>query len=86
MAGYAEHENVGTRAKNFFLGAGHNHRADFRVLEANAADGVVQLNIDAEVVAVELELVTRTQAAVFINIDRQRGDGSIEAQFPVFVL
>ena len=86
MAADTQHENVGTRAEYFVLGAGHHDGAHFWVLEADAVDGIVQFNIDTQVVTVELELVTRTQAGVFININRQGGDSTVKFQFPVLVL
>ena len=57
--------------------------ADFGVLEADAVDGVVQLDIDAEVIAVELELVAGTQPAVLVEIGKQRRHGPVELELPV---
>jgi hypothetical protein len=37
------------------------------VLEADAVDGVVQLDVHAQVVAVELELVAGARAAVLVE-------------------
>jgi hypothetical protein len=51
------------------------------VLEADAVDGVVQLDVHAQVVAVELELVAGAQAAVLVEVGRQRGDGALELSF-----
>ncbi len=86
VAADAQHENVGAGAEHLLLGAGHDHGAHFRVFKANALNSVVQLDVDTEVVAVELELVARTQAGVFVKIRLQRGDSAIELKLPVFVL
>jgi len=56
------------------------------VLEADAVDGVVELDVHAQVVAVELELVAGTQAAVLVKVRLQRGHGAGEAELPVLVL
>ena len=86
MGGDAEHEDVGARAEHLFLGAGHHDRAHLRVLEADAVDGVVQLDVDAQVVAVELELVAGAQARVLVEVRHQRGDRAVESEFPVVIL
>ena len=50
------------------LAAGDDHRAHLGVLEAQPLDGVVQLDVDAQVVGVELELVAGHQAAVLVDV------------------
>ena len=86
VAGDAQHEDVGAGAEHLVLGAGQHHRAHFRVLEADAVDGVVQFDVHAQVVAVELELVAGAQAAVIVKVRLQRGHRAFEAQLPVLVL
>ena len=61
-------------------------RAHFGVLEADALQCVVQLDVHAEVIRVELELVSGADACVFVNGQRQRGHCAIEGQFHVLVL
>ena len=68
MAADAQHKDVGARAQNLFFGAGHHHRSYFGVFKANAADGIVEFNVNAEVVAVEFEFVAGAQSGVFIKI------------------
>ena len=60
-------------------------RADFRMLEAQPLDGVVQLDVHAEVVGVELQLVAGPEAAVLPHVHGQRGDAAVEAEPPVLV-
>ena len=67
----AQHEDVGARAEHLVLGAGHDDGAHFGMLEADAVDGVVELDVDAQVVAVELELVAGAQAGVLVEVGRQ---------------
>jgi hypothetical protein len=38
------------------------------MLKADAINGVIEFNIDPEVVAVELELVARAQACGFVKV------------------
>jgi hypothetical protein len=55
------------------------------VLEAQALDGVGQLDVHAEVVGVELELVAVGERGVLPHVHRERGDGPRNAQPPVVV-
>ena len=86
MAGNTEHENIGARAEHTVTQAGHHHGAHLRVLETDALQRVVQLNVHAQVVAVEFEFVARTNAGVFIEVQAERGGITIHGQLNVFVL
>ena len=83
VARLGEHQDVGARAEHLLLPAGDHHRADLRVLEAQPLHRVVELDVDAEVVGVELQLVARAQAAVFLDVHRERGHGAVEGDLPV---
>ena len=85
MAGDAEHEDVGAGAKDALTRAGDDDGAHFGMLEADPVDRVVELDVDAEIVAVELQLVARAQPAVLVEIGFERGDGSVEGERPVAV-
>ncbi|MNN10352.1 hypothetical protein D3C81_1232740 [compost metagenome] len=86
MAADAEHEDIGARAEHLVLAAGDDHGAHFGVFEADAVERIVQFDIDAKVVAVQLELVAGTQAGVLVDIHCQRGDRAFELQLQVLVL
>jgi hypothetical protein len=86
MAGEAGHEDVGARAEHPLARADEHHALHLRMLEADAVERVVQLDIHPEVVAVELELVARPDSAVFIDGQRDRGDGAVHRQPDVPVL
>ena len=58
-------------------------RADLGMLEAEALDGVGELDVDAEVVGVELQLVVVGQAGVLAHVHRERRDRAVEGQLPV---
>ena len=61
-------------------------RVDLGMLEAQALDGVGELDVDAEIVGVELQLVVRRQARVLAHVHRERGDRAVEGQLPVLVV
>ena len=55
------------------------------MLEAQALHGVVKLDVDAEVVGVELQLVAVEQAAGGIDVHDQVRDRAVIAQTPMAV-
>jgi hypothetical protein len=55
------------------------------VLEANALQRVVQLDVDAQIVRIELELVARLQAGVFIDVEGQRRGRAVDRKLPVAI-
>ena len=60
------------------------------MLKADAVDSIMQLDVDTEVIAVQLEFVARPNAAVFIDVELEAGDIAIGAfahgKAPVLVL
>jgi hypothetical protein len=55
------------------------------VLEAQPLHGVVELDVDAEVVGIELELDPVEQAAGLIDIHDERRDLAVEFEAPMAV-
>ena len=55
------------------------------MLEADAVQRVGELDVDAQVVAVELELVARRERLVLGDVERERGDRALAGEFPVVV-
>ena len=53
------------------------------MLEAQPLHRVVQFDIDAEVVGIELQLVARREPAVFVDVHRESRDRPGEAQPPM---
>ncbi|OQB26314.1 MAG: hypothetical protein BWY11_00010 [Firmicutes bacterium ADurb.Bin182] len=83
----AQHVDVGPRAEHARLGAGDDDALDLRMLEAQALRGIVQLDVHAKVVRIQLEFVTRAYAAIFLNVEHEAGDRSaVGKQFPMPVL
>ncbi|KAG1425778.1 hypothetical protein G6F57_023361 [Rhizopus arrhizus] len=78
-----QHEDIGAGTEDAVLHAGHDHAPHFRMFEADALQGVMQFDVHAQVVGVQLQLVAGAQAAVFRHIHGQRGDRAVERQAPV---
>ena len=55
------------------------------MLEAQTLDGIGELDVDAEVVGVELEGVAREEAAVLVDVERQRRDLAVDGELPMAV-
>ena len=81
----AEHVNVCAGAEDAIFRAGDDDGANFGMLEADALERVVEFDVDAKIVGVELEFVAGAQAAVFGDVHGERGDGRLEGEAPVFV-
>ena len=86
VRGRAQHVDVGAGAEHALAGAGEHDARDFGMLEANALQDVVQLNVNAQVVGVELELVAGLQAAVFVDIHGQRRHAAVNGEPPMAIL
>ena len=54
-----------------------------RMLEAQPLQRVGELDIDAEIVGIELELVALEQAALLVDVHGERRDVAVDGQFPV---
>jgi hypothetical protein len=78
-----EHADVRARAEDLVLGRRQHDRAHFRVLEPQTLHGVVQLDVDAEVVGVQFQFVTVDQPAGLVDVHGQRRDRSVGRQLPV---
>ncbi len=85
MARPAQHADVRPGAKNPILAGPQHHRLDFRVLEAQPLDGVVELDVDAEIVGIELQLIPFEQARRLIDIHDEFGNLTIKGEFPMAV-
>src|SRR5262245_9897087 len=62
-----------------------DHRRHLWVLETQTLHGIVEFNIDTEIIGIELQLIARHQWRVFLDVHSQRGDPPLDAQFPVLV-
>ena len=55
------------------------------MLEAQPLHGIGQLDVDAEVVGVQLELIALEQPGVLVDVHEQLGDLAVEFQLPVAI-
>src|SRR5262249_37083791 len=59
------------------------HRLHSWVLEPQPLQGVSKLDIDAEIIGIELELITLEQPGVLVDIESQSSDFAVDGQFPM---
>src|SRR4029077_233993 len=81
----SKHVDVRAGAENTILSAINNDGTNFRMLEADALQRIMQLDVDAEVVGIELEFVSRSNTAVLRNVHGKRGNGTVEREPPMLV-
>ena len=81
----AEHADVGAGAEHVVLARLDDDRAHLRVLEAQPLHRVVELDVDAEVVGVELELVVLEQPARRIDVHDERRDVAVDLDAPMTI-
>ena len=53
------------------------------MLETQPLHGVGELDVDAEIVGIQLELIAFEQAAILVDVHGQRRDVAFHAQLPV---
>ena len=56
-----------------------------RVLEAQPLHGIGELDVDAQVVGVELQLIAVEQAGVLVDVHDQLGHLAVERELPVAI-
>ena len=86
VGGESQHKDIGARPKNAVFQTGDDNAFDFRVLEADTLQSVMQLDVHAQVIGVELEFVARTDAGVLVDIELQGGGFAFLFDRPVLVL
>src|SRR5262249_54482205 len=77
--------NVRAGAEHPLLAAGYHHAARFRMFEADALQGVRELDVDPEIVRIELELVARDKPSILIDVQSQHCHWTLEPKLPVRV-
>ena len=85
VARLAQHVDVGAGAEHALARRGQHHAAHLGVLEADAVQRIVELDVDAEVVGVELEFIAGLQPFVLVHVHRQRGGRAVYAHAPMGV-
>src|SRR4029078_8316623 len=77
-----QHEDVGARAEDALDGARQDDAAHLGMLETESLERIGELDVYAEIVGIELELVNGTKPAVFVDPHRQRRDCAVERELP----
>ena len=85
VRGKSQHVDVGPGAKNAILRAGQDHRVDLWAFEPDALQGIVELDIHAQVIRIQFQFVAWTNPAVFRHVHRERGNRAIKGEPPVLV-
>jgi len=53
------------------------------MLEAQALQDVGELDVNAEIVGIELELIALEQRRILVDVHEQRGDVAVDRQLPM---
>src|SRR5688572_26142125 len=83
MRRHPQHEDVRARAENAILRAADHDAAHLRMLEADAVERIVELDVHAQVIAVQFQPVAGSEAAVLGDVQRQRCNGALARKLPV---
>ena len=78
-----EHVDVRARAEHTIERARHDDAAHLGVLEAQALDGVRELDVHPQVVAVQLEAVPRPERLVLLHRHHEAGEIAVHGEAPV---
>ena len=82
----AQHADIGPGAEHTVDSGCDDHSPDFRMLEAQALHSIVQLDIDADIVGIQLELIAACRGTVLIDGHDEPGYRPINAYGPVPVV
>ena len=85
MARAGQHADIGAGAEHPRLARAQHDGAHLRMLEAQPLDRVGELDVDAEIVGIELELVALEQRALLVDVHHQRGDVAVDRELPMAI-
>src|SRR5919109_5289249 len=85
VRGLGQHANIRPGTEHPRLRRRDDHHRHLWMLETQTLHGIIEFNIDTEIIGIELQLIARYQRCVFLDVHSQRGDPPLEAQFPVLV-
>ncbi len=85
MRRLAEHADIGAGAEHIVLARLDDDATHFRMLEAQPLHGVIELDVDREIVRIELELVIGGEPAGRIDVHDQVGDLAVLLDAPVAI-
>ena len=78
-----EHADVGAGAEHLVLAGLEHDDFHFRMLEAQSLQRIGQLDVDAEVVGVELQLIALEQCRVLVDVHDQVSGFAVELELPM---
>ena len=85
VARAGQHPDIGAGAEHARLAGAEHDRAHLRMLEAQPLERIGELDIDAEIVGVELEVVALEQRALLVHVEEQGGDVAVDLQLPMAI-
>ena len=85
VRGARQHADIGAGAEDALLARLQHHGLHLRTLEAHALDDVGQLDVDAEVVGIQLQLIAFEQAAILVDIHEEVGDRPVIVHAPMAI-
>ena len=78
-----QHADIGAGAEHPVLARAHHHDLDAGMFETQPLHRIGKLDIDAEIVGIQLELIAFEQAAILIDVHGQRRDLAVDIQLPM---
>ena len=78
-----QHADVGAGAEHAVLARAHHHHLHLGMFEAQPLHRVGKLDVDAEIVGIELELIALEQAGILVDVHGQRRDVAVDGELPV---
>ena len=83
VARAGQHADIGAGAEHPRLPRAQHHDAHLRIFETQPVDGVGELDVDAEIVGIEFQLVAFEQPGLFVDVHGERRDIAVDRELPV---
>ena len=78
-----QHADIGAGAEHAVLAGADHHRLHLGVLETQPLHHVGELDVDAEIVGIQLELIAFEQAAILVDVHGEGCDIAFDGELPV---
>ena len=78
-----QHTDIGAGAEHGGLVGADHHGFNFRMLKTQSLNGIVQFDIDPDIVGIQFQFVTGKHGAVLAHVHLQPGNGAGRRQLPV---
>jgi hypothetical protein len=80
-----QHADIGAGGEDPRLAGAQHGDADLRMLETQPLERVGELDIDAEIVGIEFQLIAFEQRALLVHVHDERGDLAVDAELPMAI-